>query len=97
MFSFIEQEFRLFWTSSRARLSDMKCVVKTRQKANACDVWQAVKRSDTLIRVTRGFLRFRDAGKFPEIWEEGVKVDTGFVFFSCPACMVGSYDGSQTG
>jgi ligand-binding SRPBCC domain-containing protein len=59
----------------------MKCVVRTRLRARARDVWPAIKRSDTLLMVTKGFLCFRDTGKFPQIWEEGVKVDTGFIFF----------------
>lgn len=55
--------------------------VSTRLAASADSVWSAVKQPSTLVEVTRGFLRFDNAARWPEIWTEGVRINTRYWFF----------------
>ncbi len=56
--------------------------VSTDLDAPAASVWEATKRSATLVHVTRGMLGFAGAGRFPEEWREGDVVRTRLMFFN---------------
>ncbi|WP_189613634.1 hypothetical protein [Saccharospirillum salsuginis] len=49
--------------------------------APADKVWGLVKRSDTLLFVTRGFLSFSGSSHFPTLWEEGATETTRLLLF----------------
>jgi hypothetical protein len=56
--------------------------VSTDLDAPAASVWEATKRSATLVHVTRGMLGFSGAHRFPEEWREGDVVRTRLLFFN---------------
>jgi hypothetical protein len=55
--------------------------VSTELDAPARLVWEATKRSATLLYVARGMLGFAEAHRFPEEWREGDVVRTRLLFF----------------
>ena len=55
--------------------------ISTRLDTSTDRAWDAVKKSATLLHVTRGFLGFAGARGFPEEWREGDAVRTRLVFF----------------
>lgn len=59
----------------------MLCRVLTHLDAPAEEVWSAVKRSSTLIHVTRGFLGFSGWDRMPEEWQPDSIFRTRFWFF----------------
>jgi hypothetical protein len=44
-------------------------------------VWQALIKRDTFLHVTRGWLGFRGADQWPEVFREGLEIETRLVFF----------------
>ena len=59
----------------------MQCFVQTHLNARAEAVWQAVKKPQTLLYVTRGFLGFSNSEHFPSEWNLGQKLETRLWFF----------------
>ncbi len=59
----------------------MRARIETVLNARPEAVWEAVKRSSTLVYVTRGMLGFEGAEHFPSRWTEGNQVDTRLKFF----------------
>ncbi len=59
----------------------MRARIETVLAARPEAVWEAVKRSSTLVYVTRGMLAFEGAENFPSRWTEGNQVDTRLRFF----------------
>lgn len=59
----------------------MKACIETIFPASAAVVWARVKRSDTLLYITRGMLGFAGSGRFPEYWREGDTQHTRLLFF----------------
>jgi len=49
--------------------------------APAQEVWELLKRKQTLLYVTRGMMGWPDAGVWPEEWREGAKVTGRLRFF----------------
>ena len=45
------------------------------------NVWSLIKKSSTLLYVTKGFLGFAEAEKFPNEWLEGTTENTRLLFF----------------
>lgn len=59
----------------------MRARIETVLAAHPDAVWEMVKRSSTLVYVTRGLLAFEGAEHFPSRWTEGNQVDTRLRFF----------------
>jgi ligand-binding SRPBCC domain-containing protein len=59
----------------------MRCFVQTHLTAPADAVWAAVKKPQTLVHVTRGFLGFSGSDRFPAVWNIGQKLETRLWFF----------------
>ena len=59
----------------------MRARIETVLTATPDVVWEVVKRSSTLVYVTRGMLAFEGAEHFPSRWTEGNQVDTRLRFF----------------
>jgi hypothetical protein len=55
--------------------------IQTKLPSSAEKVWQALLKRDTFLYVTRGMLGFRGADQWPEVFQEGVEVETRLVFF----------------
>ncbi len=55
--------------------------IKTRFDASPEIVWKELKKSKTLIYVTRGMMGFLGSDTFPDIWKEGDKIETRLLFF----------------
>lgn len=49
--------------------------------ASADQVWSLVKRSNTLLYVTKGLLGFAGAARFPVEWHQGLTAETRLLFF----------------
>lgn len=59
----------------------MRARIETVLAAKPDVVWEVVKRSSTLVYVTRGMLAFEGAEHFPSRWAEGNQIDTRLRFF----------------
>ena len=59
----------------------MRVKVSTLLNAPVDRVWDTVKKPQTLVRVSRGVMRFGGADKWPSEWREGEDVETRFFFF----------------
>lgn len=59
----------------------MKARIETVLPAPPDATWEVVKRSSTLVYVTRGMLAFEGAENFPARWSEGQHVDTRLRLF----------------
>ena len=59
----------------------MRAKISSELPASAEQVWSLVKRSSTLLYVTRGLLGFGGADQFPSEWRQGAQVDTRLLFF----------------
>lgn len=59
----------------------MNIKIRSVYSAPAPNVWMLVKKSSTLVFVTRGFLGFAGAKRFPESWVEGDTITTRLLFF----------------
>lgn len=57
-------------------------LLSTELDAPAPSVWEAAKRSATLLHVARGMLGFAGAHRFPEEWREGDVVRSRLVIFN---------------
>ena len=58
----------------------MTILVESYLPLPAGEAWQLVKRSQTLIFVTRGIIGFR-SGDFPVIWQQGQMISTRLYAF----------------
>lgn len=64
----------------------MRARIETVLTARPDVVWEVVKRSSTLVYVTRGLFAYEGAEHFPSRWAEGSQVDTRLhVFGFLPA------------
>ena len=59
----------------------MKVSVSSTFSAPAEQVWSLVKKSSTLVYVTRGMLGFSGESTFPENWQQGHSLSTRLCFF----------------
>lgn len=59
----------------------MRARISSELPASADQVWSLVKRSSTLVYVTRGLLGFSGAEEFPRQWRQGMQVQTRLWFF----------------
>src|SRR3972149_5978237 len=59
----------------------MRVKVSTLLNAPVDRVWDTVKKPQTLVRVSRGVMRFGGADKWPSEWREGEDIQTRFFFF----------------
>ncbi len=59
----------------------MRAKITSILKSPADDVWPLVKKSSTLLYVTKGFLSFAGAEHFPKEWREGTTENTRLLFF----------------
>ncbi len=55
--------------------------ISTLLDTSADRAWDAVKKTATLLHVTRGMLGFTGAEAWPDEWREGSSTSTRFVFF----------------
>ena len=55
--------------------------IQTELPSSAEKVWQALLKRDTFLYITRGMLSFRRADQWPEVFQEGVEIETRLVFF----------------
>lgn len=55
--------------------------IQTELPSSAEKVWEALLKRDTLLYITRGILGFRGADQWPEVFQEGIEVETQLVFF----------------
>jgi ligand-binding SRPBCC domain-containing protein len=60
---------------------ELRVKVSTTFNSSADKVWALVRRSDTLLFITRGFLGFSQSEKFPTQWQEGSTENTRLLFF----------------
>jgi hypothetical protein len=59
----------------------MKAKISSTFNTPADRAWSAIRESKTLLFVTKGFLGFQGAEKFPEKWVEGRTEKTRLLFF----------------
>lgn len=59
----------------------MKARITTKLNISAENVWQLVKKSSTLVFVTKGLLSFSDSSHFPAEWAENKTVISRLKFF----------------
>lgn len=59
----------------------MRAKISSVLKSPADDVWRLVKKSSTLLYVTKGLLGFAGAADFPSEWREGTTENTRLLFF----------------
>src|SRR5690625_5227284 len=59
----------------------MRARISSEFPASADQVWALVKRSNTLVYVTRGLLGFGGAEEFPRQWRQGMQIQTRLLFF----------------
>ncbi|OUS27074.1 hypothetical protein A9Q99_17900 [Gammaproteobacteria bacterium 45_16_T64] len=59
----------------------MKVIVSSAFQAPAELIWTLVKKSATLVYVTKGVLAFTGSSTFPEQWQQGHTVDSSLRFF----------------
>jgi ligand-binding SRPBCC domain-containing protein len=60
---------------------ELRVKVSTTFSSSADKVWALVRKSDTLLFVTRGFLGFSGSHRFPTEWREGSTENTRLMFF----------------
>lgn len=59
----------------------MIATIQTYFETSADAAWKALKKRDTFLFITRGFLGFTGAKNWPEKFYEGLVIDTRFIFF----------------
>lgn len=59
----------------------MLATIRTELPASSDKVWQALLKRDSFLYVTRGMLGFRGSDRWPELFSEGLQLDTRLVFF----------------
>jgi hypothetical protein len=59
----------------------MIATIQTSFDTSAEKAWKILKKKDTFLFITRGFLGFIGAKNWPEEFYEGLEIDTRFVFF----------------
>lgn len=59
----------------------MKAIITSQLNISANDAWRLVKKSSTLIFITRGLLSFSDSDHFPAEWIEKKSVTSRLKFF----------------
>jgi hypothetical protein len=59
----------------------MRAKISSVFNTSADAAWAAVKKSKTLLYVTKGFLEFKGSEKFPEEWIEGRTETMRLIFF----------------
>ncbi len=59
----------------------MIATIQTYFDTSAAKAWNALKKKDTFLFITRGFLGFIGSKNWPEEFYEGQEIDTRFVFF----------------
>ncbi|MGH9942314.1 MAG: hypothetical protein ACRD9R_08150 [Pyrinomonadaceae bacterium] len=57
-------------------------MISTRLDTTADRAWQAVKRTETFVHITRGLLGFAGARELPEEWREGEAIRARLRFFN---------------
>ena len=59
----------------------MIATIQTYFEISADTAWETLKKKDTFLFITHGFLGFIGAKNWPEKFYEGLEIDTRFVFF----------------
>lgn len=59
----------------------MKAIITSKLNISAGDAWRLVKKSSTLIFITKGVLSFSDSDHYPEEWLENRSVTSRLKFF----------------
>ena len=59
----------------------MIATIQTYFETSADTAWKIVKKKDTFLFITHGFLGFMGARNWPETFHEGLEIDTRFIFF----------------
>ena len=59
----------------------VKAIITSKFNISAVDAWRLLKKSSTLIFITKGLLSFSDSDQFPEEWLENRSVTSRLKFF----------------
>ncbi|MBS3784703.1 MAG: hypothetical protein KGY78_09710 [Anaerolineae bacterium] len=59
----------------------MLATIETYLPSSAEKVWEALLRRDTLLYVTRGMLGFRGRERWPDVFHQGMEIETRLVFW----------------
>jgi len=59
----------------------MIATIQTYFETSADTAWETLKKKDTFLFITHGFLGFRGAENWPEKFYEGLVIDARFIFF----------------
>ena len=59
----------------------MIATIQTYFETSADRAWEVLKKKDTFLFITHGFLGFMGAKNWPEKFYEGLEINTRFVFF----------------